>query len=241
MKNTVYVLIVFTILMTLFGCYDTDMSNAERETVSFDLNDIKPLDLDIEFAIGKLDIETGTEKLCHANFAWNSDSLKPEYSLKTTDDGYQLTMEHVGGNSSMKKAYSEWEVIINEEVPLDLTIDCGVGESTIDLSNANLNSLYMDLGIGDTFINMRGNYKQNISAEINTGIGEVDINLPSYLGIRVEVDRGLGDVGIKGLHETDDGVYENDLYQEDVMKIDIELSTGIGSVNIDASTEEVSL
>ena len=241
MRKTGYILVVFIVLLTVFGCYDTDMSEAERESVTFDLEGIKPLELDIEFAIGKLEIETGTGKLTEAKFAWNNDSLKPEYSMTTSDDGYRMTLSHVGGNSSMKKAYSEWEVLLNEDVPLDLTVECGVGESTIDLSRANLRSLFMDLGIGDTSIDMNGSYHEDIVAEINTGIGEVDIKLPSHVGLRVEVDRGLGEVGIEGLHQTEDGVYENDLYHEDVTKIEIEMSTGIGTVDIDATPEEVAL
>ncbi len=242
MRKTGYVLILLTILITLFGCYDTDMSEAERKDVSFDMDGVKPLDVSIEFGIGKLDIDSETEKLAEASFAWNNEALKPEYSLEKSDEGYFLDLQHVGGETHMKKAYSEWELSLNKEVALDLSIECGVGESNIDLSEANVYALNLNLGVGETYIDLSGSYKNDIYAEINTGIGEVKIKLPGDMGIRVEVDRGLGDIDIDGLYETEDGVYVNDLFKEEgVKKIDIDLSTGIGTVIINSSPQEVSI
>ncbi len=241
MRKFWYVLLSLTVLFAIFGCYDTDMTDADREEVSFDMEGIKPLDVDLEFAIGKIMVSSGTEKLAHAKFAWNNDALKPEYSLTSKDDKYSLYIEHVGGNSSMKKAYSEWEIYLNNQVPINLSVECGVGESEIDLSDLDIESLDMDFGVGTATVDLRGKYSKNINANIGTGIGEVTIYLPTHMGIRVSVDKGLGDIEVKGLHETEDDVYENQLFRESGPKIKIDMSTGIGSVNLIAGPEEVAL
>ena len=126
-----------------------------------------------------------------------------------------------------------WELALTPDVPLELDIDTGVGEVELELSQLNLRRLKLDTGVGRTSVTLPPS--ELLQSEISTGVGETTVRIPSGVAARVTVSRGLGGVTVRGDLERDGDVYESPDYETATHRLDLRLSTGVGSVTVDVA------
>jgi hypothetical protein len=122
-----------------------------------------------------------------------------------------------------------WDLALTTRVPLDLTIEAGVGRTTLDLRDIQLSSLDINTGVGETTVNLAaGSYKVNV----NTGVGATTIRLPTDVAARVEIERGLGAVNVRGDFDKDEDVYTSSDYATAENRIDLRVQGGVGAITI---------
>jgi hypothetical protein len=143
----------------------------------------------------------------------------------------ELRLEERGEQEPFSPGYTgRLDLTLTDAVPIDLSIDSGVGAATLDLEVLTLTALYVDTGVGSTEITLgEGSY----TADINTGIGAVTIDLPEDAEVRVETDGGLGTTNVPNRFEKiDDETWETPGYSTATEQIVLRIDTGIGSVDI---------
>jgi hypothetical protein len=153
-----------------------------------------------------------------------------------------------------------WDVNLNPDVPMALDINGGVGNSLLDLSDVQLESLDVNSGVGQMAISlpvMVDSYDANINSgtgqididiennaalnlNVDGGVGQVNIDAPDGVGIRLEAQSGIGNVtvpselrflsGDEGLGAN--GVWETANFDSAERQIVIHYSGGIGGLNI---------
>jgi hypothetical protein len=69
-------------------------------------------------------------------------------------------------------ARNEWDISLNDELPTDLVVQLGAGESNLDLDSLALTGLDLQMGAGKTTVDLTGDYAQNFEASIRGGLGE---------------------------------------------------------------------
>jgi hypothetical protein len=69
-------------------------------------------------------------------------------------------------------ARNEWDLRLNDDVPTDLVVEMGVGESDLDLDSPALTGLDLQMGAGETPVDLTGDYAQDFDASIEGGVGE---------------------------------------------------------------------
>lgn len=62
------------------------------------------------------------------------------------------------------KARNEWETRLNDEVPTDLVVQMGAGESDLDLDSLTLTRLKLQMGAGKATVNLTGDYAKGFDA-----------------------------------------------------------------------------
>ncbi len=88
-----------------------------------------------------------------------------------------------------------WDVMLNPKVPINLTVDNGVGESNLDLSKLNLTGADITAGVGQVTVNLPAS-ATGYNASIDAGVGAIKATLPAESSINLKVSGGTGNVDI---------------------------------------------
>lgn len=82
-----------------------------------------------------------------------------------------------------------WDLELAQSVPLDLKIDLGAGDGTLDLSKMQLSNLDYKMGIGKVTITLPE--QGNFLAKVDGAIGQVTILIPSGTAVQIDADTAL--------------------------------------------------
>jgi len=123
-----------------------------------------------------------------------------------------------------------WDLRLNSEVPLRLSINTGIGESTLDMERLKLTELDVHAGIGKVTLTLPG--RGQMQASITGGIGEVVVRIPAGMAARVHATAGLGDSQVLGDYQRQGGVFVSPGYDTAQNRVDLEVKGGIGKITI---------
>jgi len=229
-KDMRKIMLVILLAAGFVGCEVAGELVDDTETI--DLGSAEFADVKLDMGVGELRLQGGANALMEGHFRYNIEHWKPEVEYRVTGSRGVLTVKqgksrrmHVGRKKNI------WDVSLNDDVPIDLFVDCGVGESDLDLRGLTLKSLEIDMGIGELTVDLAGELKRDLDIVIDCGIGSTTIFLPENVGVRARVDHGIGSVNARGFKKRG-GVYTNDAYGETEVTIDIEIDSGIGSLDL---------
>jgi hypothetical protein len=203
------------------------------ETSSIPLDSSEEVRVDLRMGAGEMRVHGGASQLMEGQFSYNRLRLRPEISYTPgTSGGFRgrlLVAEpgHVG-NGGPKY---EWDLRFNDQKPLDLEVNCGAGESRLDLEDLTLRRVDIHMGVGKVTLDLRGQPKTDYSVRIRGGIGEATVYLPRNVGIEADVRGGIGDIHASGLQKRD-GRYINTIYGHAATTVHLDIEGGIGDIRL---------
>jgi hypothetical protein len=251
-------LLLLVALMWATGCsIDTlDVGELQADSTTIELGSADDVAVDIMMGAGQLIIGGGNDELLDAQFTYNVAELEPEVSYEISDGRGRLTVNQPDTRESLSwdldEFRYEWDLRLNDDVPMDMAITVGAGESQlalgslsldrldfesgagdveIDLNGSTVRNLNVRLGAGDVRLDLSGNWRQDLSATIKGGVGRATVILPSTAGVQATIQGGLGSVNADGLNRDGD-VYTNDVYGQSDVTLDINIEGGIGEINL---------
>lgn len=204
----------------------------ERETRSVPLDKSERVRAEVKMAAGELNIEGGAKNLVDAEFEYNVPAWKPEVQYRSSGSVGDLSITQPGSKTSTGgDQKNRWNLELNDEVPLDLRVECGAGEAKLKLGSTHLSSISVTMGAGTLALDLRGKPAKDYSVHVVGGVGEATIRVPGDVGVTAKVAGGLGDISVRGLHKQGDS-YVNDAYERASTRIRIDVQGGIGSVKL---------
>jgi hypothetical protein len=221
----------------LIGCSllsTTPVNEVRNDTQSIDLGSANTANVMINFAAGQLKVEGGADKLMEATFRYNVDDWKPQVNYNVNGSQGKLVVDNPGNNNKIpvgREVINEWDIRLNNAVPLDLEIRTGAGESNLDLSALDASNLRVEVGAGTTNLDLSGSWDHNVIADITGGVGQLSIKLPTGVGVRINLDTALVSVTANGLTKDEDG-YVNQAYGSAAHTLTLELHAGVGSIDL---------
>ncbi len=179
-------------------------------------------------------ITGGADQLMDGDFSYNVSEWKPKVSYDVSDQNGELVVKQGGaeGTSLDGKARNEWDIRFNDEVPTDLVVQMGAGESDLDLDSLTLEGLVLQMGAGKTTVDLTGDYAKDFDASIQGGVGEATVLLPSGIGVKAKAVGGLGKINAEGLKRVGDS-YVNDAYGEADVNLSVDVKGGVGEINLE--------
>lgn len=225
----------------------------KKFTKDIDMQGAKAVNVEITQGAGTLNVSGGAGKLMEGQFAFTKEEWKPEVSYQ--QDHSKLLIKQPGNNRNINMEdgdRNEWQIRLNNGLPMEMELTLGAGQSMIDLHGMKLSGLLLKAGAGDFTVNLAntslprlkvnagvgamkidlsGKWNNNLSAEINGGIGEITLKLPRKTGARVKVS-GFGSIEAAGFKK-EGGYYVNEAYNTTKTSLTIEVSGGLGSVNLE--------
>ena len=152
---------------------------------------------------------------------------------------------HLGGLNLERLSLGLWagELDLSFEEPREERIDLAASKMYVDvkvgeirikqLGNAPFERLVVDGGIGELTADFSGEINQKRWAKLDMDIGEIKVFLPRDVGAKVKVSRSpLSSLSVSGLHKESKRYYYSDNYGETDGEWNIEISMGIGSVEV---------
>ncbi|NFN88701.1 hypothetical protein FDF31_17215 [Clostridium sporogenes] len=209
----------------------------KEETKVIDSNGAEKAKFNLNFGAGKLNISGNEEKLMKGNFIYSKKEWKPEIKYKVKDKEGKITISQPslnGGNTSLKKnEYNEWNINLNEKIPMEINLNLGVGDFKADLNKINLKELKVEMGVGKVNLDISGDYKNDVKVNIQGGVGEATVYLPKSIGAKIKAEKGIGGVKANGFIVEDGNIYKNSQYGKSKNSIDVNIEAGVGAINIE--------
>ena len=176
---------------------------------------------------GNLRVDSGTDKLAAADFTYNLASWKPEMRYTSAAGRGRLTIRQSQSHQPhLGKNEYEWDLRLNREVPLDLTVHFGAGEAHLNVGDLTLRSVDVEMGVGRLDLDLGGRPKQSYNVNVSGGVGEATIHLPAGVGVDAEATGGIGSIQASGLRKTGDR-YFNDAYPDSKVTIRLTVHGGV--------------
>jgi hypothetical protein len=228
-------LVVLMVAAALFlgSCGTQRIGEMQRESQTVDLENAQSVETELRMGAGELNVSGGADALMEADFSYNVADWKPEVSYDLSGDTGELIVEQgSGGGIPGGDARNEWDIRFNDEVPTDLHLQMGAGESNLDLDSLTLTGLDLQMGAGETTVDLTGDYGQDLEARIQGGVGEATVLLPSEVGVRAKAEGGIGKIDAQGLQREGDS-YVNDAYGDSDVTLEVDVQGGVGQINLE--------
>jgi len=205
----------------------------QRESKSVDPKNAQSAHVQLKMGAGKLSLTGGADKLMEGDFSYNVSEWKPKVSYDVSGNVGELVVKQgsANGGDLSGGARNEWDISMNDQLPTDLVVQLGAGESELDLDSLTLKGVDVRMGAGKTTVDMSGDYTRDFDATIKGGVGQATVLLPSKVGVKAKAAGGLGKINAKGLKKVG-GSYVNDAYGESDTNISIDVKGGVGEINL---------
>lgn len=232
------------------------VGDLQTDTETVELGGAESARVELSMGAGQLNLSGGASDLMNAEFSYNVADWQPEVSYATEGNEGVLTVSQPGMEEDFgipdDDVENRWEISLADDVPLELQVQLGAGDSNMELASLNLQSLHMGTGAGDVELNLGGTlsdldvemgagqvelnlseeWQQDLDAVIRGGVGRLSLLLPSSSGVRVEVEQGIGNVNTSNLQQ-DGNTYVNDAYGEAETTLNIRVEGGVGEIVLD--------
>jgi len=200
------------------------------ETRSIDLDNSELVRAELKMGVGELHVRGGSPKLMDAEFTFNRPAMRPSVHYDTSGFRGHLMVEEPS-NIHHANSHYRWDLRFNDDKPLDLIVNFGVGEGRLEVGDLRLRSLEIHMGVGEMRVDLRGMPKNDYDVSIHGGVGEATIYLPEGVGIVAEAHGGIGGINARGLQKRNDR-YVNDAYGHSKTTVRLEVHGGIGAINL---------
>ena len=226
------------------------------EDVSQPLDGAEDAEIRIDSSVGQLNIEAlnGSDNLIEGTiYSVERETILESYEMNGDTIEYYL---HSDWNRSTAFNFNEpnqrlsWNLELTDEIPLDLNISLGVGESDLDLSELQVTAVRLNIGVGQTDISLpSGEYEANVDGgvgqttielpdegqimlDVDGGVGEIVIYLPEDMAAKINVDRGISGLSVPSGLDKDGDTYTSPNFDEADNFVEINVDQGIGNIAI---------
>jgi hypothetical protein len=236
MKRLTVLLVVAAALLGSCGAQGQDQGVGEmrNESRSVQPDDAKTVRAHLVIGAGELKVGGAADPLMEADFSYNVADWKPQIDYEVSGEMGDLTVEQGSGDDGRLGggARNEWDVRFSDDVPTDLVVEMGAGESDLDLDSLTLTGLDLEMGAGETTVDLTGDYAEGFDASIEGGVGEATVLVPSKVGVRVRAEGGLGKINAEGFQREGEA-YVNDAYGDSDVSLNVDVRGGVGSINLE--------
>jgi hypothetical protein len=224
--------VLFAACVCLGGCVVESASGPVRhETRTFERDTAETARVDLQMGAGELRVDGGASPLLQADFNYNVPAWKPEIRYHSFAGRADLSIRQPAGGAHIGNSKYDWDLRLNNDIPTDFLLHFGAGEAHLDLGSLSLRSVEVEMGVGEIHLDLRGMPKQDYNVRIRGGIGEATVNLPANAGIYAKAEGGLGEIKVQGLRQ-ENGRWLNEWYDSDRPQIRVDVSGGIGQINL---------
>jgi len=214
------------------GCVvDTAGGPVRRESRTIPRDTSETARVDLRMGAGELRVAGGSEDLMDAAFNYNVPGWKPQVRYRSFAGRADLTVRQPEGARHFGNSKYDWDLRLNDEIPMDLLIHFGAGEARLNLGSLNLRGLEVDMGVGEINLDLRGTPRRDYDVRIRGGVGEATVHLPASAGIYAIAQGGIGEIKVQGLRQ-EGRHWVNDLYRSAKTQVRVDVRGGIGAINV---------
>jgi hypothetical protein len=216
-----------------WGSHGRTFSDLAHDTQAVELQGAKSVDMDFNMPAGELELSGGSSRLMDADFRHYAEQSKPtvDYSVSGDRGLLRVRQDENEWHTRFGNEDNEWSMRVNNDVPLDMHVQLGAGQTDLRLNGVNVKSLDVHMGAGQLDLDLTGQRKTNIDGTIEGGVGQATVRLPKDVGVHVDASGGIGSVDTSGL-KREGGAYVNDAYGKSPTTINLSIHGGVGEIRL---------
>jgi hypothetical protein len=205
----------------------------ESQTLSrsVELDKAESVNVELKMGAGELTVGGDAAKLFDGRFRFNVPSWEPVVDYQGGGTRASLRVEQPSGSSSWGNTENDWDLRLNNDVPLDVKASLGAGKATMNLGSLNLRSLEIHQGVGELTLDLRGKPAHSYDVRVSGGVGSTHIRVPAGVAIVAAAKAGLGSVDFQGLEKHGDA-WSNPGHENDPVVIHLDVKGGVGEIRI---------
>jgi hypothetical protein len=207
-----------------------DVGRLSHSTEAVELQGATSVHESIEMGAGRLEIKAGSSRLLDADFHFSGAWAQPHVDYFVSNGAGDLTISQESG-PHVGMSRNRWQLRMNPDVPTQLKITLGAGQSDLNLSGINVTRLDLEMGAGQAQIDLTGSRKSDLEANIEGGVGQATVKLPKDSGVIATASGGIGSISVSGLTRNSDE-YTNAAYGKSPHTIRLKVEGGIGTINL---------
>ncbi len=197
--------------------------------------DLTRASISISFGAGRLSLEGGSTHLFDGDLVTPS-WLRPKMRYKVIDREGLLELTEEGGRDGFRFRPSgkdhSWDLRLNNEIPLALTIKTGASSNYLDLSFLKVTYLELDTGASNSEIKFADSV--SIRAKIHAGASVIKLLIPQTIGTRIKADPPLTSSNLMELgFRKEKDVYTSKNYPTAETRVDLDLDVGVSSLSVE--------
>ncbi|WP_418300959.1 toast rack family protein [Lysinibacillus fusiformis] len=220
-----------TSVFVLSGCFSFMPNKMQEETILVEKDKAKMLEVDIDLGVGEMNLTGGAKEWVQGKADYNIKKLAPQVNYDVSGDTGEVEIKHKGSTKlGISNIKNTWAIQLNDDIPMDLTVETGASLANLDLQGLQLEKLDIEAGVGDLTVNLGGDWKKSFKANIETGVGQTTIIVPSKVGVKLTTEKGIGSSNVEGLISKGKGVYVNEAYDKADVVLDIKSEIGVGDI-----------
>jgi hypothetical protein len=232
-------LLVATIIVALgTGLYVSGgwrTAQVVREAVSQPLGSAKSADITIAMGVGRLRIDALDQPgaLIAGEIAYpETNRVNRVFAMSGDTASFTLREQDSQRNSLFKYRDDDviWNLGLAPATPTRLTIEAGIGQSTLDLTKLAVTELDLKTGVGQTLLTLPG--QGQVQAHVEGGVGNTTIRVPAGVAVRIALDAGLGTVEVLGNFQRHGSTYTSPDFATAANRVDLMASSGVGTITI---------
>ncbi|QIC49529.1 hypothetical protein GAG94_21960 [Lysinibacillus sphaericus] len=220
-----------TSVFVLSGCFSFLPSKMQEETILVEKDKAKTLEVAIDLGVGEMNLTGGAKEWVEGKADYNIKKLAPQVNYDVSGDTGEVEIKHKGSTKlGISNIKNTWDIQLNDDIPMDLTVETGASLANLDLQGLQLEKLDIEAGVGDLTVNLGGDWKKSFNASIETGVGQTTVIIPSKVGVKLTTEKGIGSSNIEGLISKGKGVYVNEAYDKADVVLEIKSEIGLGDI-----------
>jgi len=220
------------------------------------LDDAESAEVRIDSSVGQLTdeaLEDSKNLIEGTIYSVERETILENYEMTGDMIEYYLHSEWEPGGSfnfNEKNTRLSWDLALSPEIPLDLRISLGVGESDLNLSKLQVTALDLNIGVGQTTVELPiGEYNAKVDGgvgqtsieipaegqiklNVDGGVGEIVIYLPEGMAAKINVDRGIAGLSVPSGLEKNEDTYTSPNFDNAENWIEINIDQGVGNIAI---------
>ena len=131
------------------------------------------VDMDLNIPAGQLTLAGGSSRLMDADFRYSRNAGKPkvDYSVTAGRGELRIGQDSNQWHTQFRNEDNEWNMRVANDVPLDLHLEMGAGQTDLRLNSVNVKNLDVHMGAGQLDLDLTGERKTSVDGTIEGGVG----------------------------------------------------------------------
>jgi hypothetical protein len=126
-----------------------------------------------------------------------------------------------------------WTFVLNRDIPMRIEVKTGANEADLDLTDLLVSDLRLYTGASSTRLALPASAGQT-QVHIEAGAAAVYIRVPENVSARIRSQGGLSSTSVNSARfpRRDGGIYQSADYETAQNRVDVDIQSGVGSVDI---------
>jgi predicted membrane protein len=207
----------------------------ERQEINMPMQEAKTGDIRINTSVSELRISAGQrggELVAGEVTPLRNERINQRFEMNGDTARFILESQGSSSNGSffMQPTGPQWNLKLNPQLPIKLTLNSGVGQAVLDLSELRITELVVNGGVGNIEVTLPT--AGELQATVKGSVGRVVVSIPATLAANIEAKTGIGALSVRGDYQQNGDFYKSTNYDSAKARVRLMVESGIGAIEI---------